>query len=164
MFSHEALSSAPGINVIEDIDAVFNGRNNIVNPEKGLTFDCLLNTIDGVENSDGVLTIITTNHVDKIDPALGTVNGKISSRPGRIDSVVIMNPPDRSGKFKIAKRILNDYPELIEETLDEGENDSGAQFQERCTMLALNKYWEDKNKEIGYEVEKIQENLVEESA
>ena len=36
-----------------------------------LTFDCLLNCLDGVERADGIFTIITTNDIGKIDPALG---------------------------------------------------------------------------------------------
>ena len=36
-----------------------------------LTFDCLLNCLDGVERSDGIFTIISTNDVSKVDPALG---------------------------------------------------------------------------------------------
>ena len=40
----------------------------LLNP---LTFDCLLNCLDGVERSDGIFTIITTNDIAKVDPALG---------------------------------------------------------------------------------------------
>jgi len=36
-----------------------------------LTFDCLLNCLDGVERADGIFTVITTNDLSKIDPALG---------------------------------------------------------------------------------------------
>ena len=36
-----------------------------------LTFDCLLNCLDGVERTDGIFTIISTNDISKVDPALG---------------------------------------------------------------------------------------------
>jgi hypothetical protein len=105
--------NVPCIALIEDIDNVFHGRENISRkhgmmsflmaskkkdgeadqpPPSPLTFDCLLNCLDGVDRCDGVFTIVTTNSIDKIDPALGqprklpdgTVEF-ISSRPGRID-------------------------------------------------------------------------------
>ena len=140
-----SLQTVPCINLIEDIDAVFDGRKNVVNAETGLTFDCLLNTIDGVDNTDGVLTVITTNHIDKIDDAIGNINGdNISTRPGRVDRVVVMVPPDEEGRRKIAKRILTDYPEEIDRLVTEGDHDSGAQFQERCSRLALSLYWKNK--------------------
>lgn len=62
--------------LIEDIDAVFNGREP-VNKESKLSFSGVLNTLDGVASKDGVIVIITTNHIDKLDPAL--------LRPGRVD-------------------------------------------------------------------------------
>jgi hypothetical protein len=145
-FWRESLSYAPSINLIEDIDAVFDGRKNVINPESGLTFDCLLNTIDGVESSDGILTIISTNHIEKLDSAIGNINGdEISTRPGRIDRVVIMTPPDEDGRRLIANRILKDYPDKIEKVVQEGNHDSGAQFQERCSRLALKLYWQNKS-------------------
>ena len=38
-----------------------------------LRFDCLLNCLDGVEKYNGIFTVITTNHIDKLEPAPGTV-------------------------------------------------------------------------------------------
>ncbi|KAJ5511299.1 hypothetical protein LT330_009619 [Penicillium expansum] len=43
----------------------------------GITLSGLLNVIDGVAASEGRILIMTTNHVDKLDPAL--------LRPGRVD-------------------------------------------------------------------------------
>jgi hypothetical protein len=135
-------NSSPAIALIEDIDAVFNGRTNIM--PGGLTFDCLLNCLDGVSSNDGILLIITTNNIDKLDPALGIPNGhkEISTRPGRIDKMVFMGNPDQAGRLKMAKRILSGWEELIPKTVEEGANDSGAQFQERCCAIALTNYWQ----------------------
>ena len=54
-----------------------------------LTFDCLLNCLDGVERTDGIFTIVTTNDISKVDPALGQprklpdgTTEFISTRPG----------------------------------------------------------------------------------
>jgi len=140
---------SPCIVLIEDIDAVFDGRKNVAcnGLEKGLSFDCLINSIDGVENSDGIFIIITTNDLSKIDPAIGgIVNGNgMSTRPGRIDKTIIFKPLDSDGREKMARRILKDFDiSLWGHLLKEKHEDSGAQFQERCCKLALKLFWEKK--------------------
>jgi len=42
-----------------------------------LTFSGFLNALDGIRSKDGTITIMTTNHKEKLDPAL--------IRPGRCD-------------------------------------------------------------------------------
>jgi len=71
--------------LLEDIDAAFGKR--VVNPaeEKNqyegspvmITFSGLLNALDGVASSEERVVFMTTNHVDRLDPAL--------IRPGRVD-------------------------------------------------------------------------------
>lgn len=46
----------------------------------GLTLSALLNVIDGVAASEGRILVMTTNHADKLDPAL--------LRPGRVDMTI----------------------------------------------------------------------------
>lgn len=149
----EMLSRTPCIALIEDIDGVFKGRENINKTanNQGLSFDCFLNCISGVENSDGVLLMITTNKVEDLDEALGRprsdkhINGThISTRPGRIDRVLELPLLDQKCRTKIAERILCDFPKFIEKTVEDGEGDTGAQFQERCSQIALREYWENK--------------------
>ena len=79
------LADAPenSIILLEDIDAAFVSRE--VNPQleaayQGLnrvTFSGLLNAIDGVTSSEGRIVFMTTNYLDRLDPAL--------IRPGRVD-------------------------------------------------------------------------------
>src|SRR5204863_3788660 len=83
-----------------------------------LTFDCLLNCLDGVERSDGIFTIITTNDISKIDAALGQPRKLpdgavefISTRPGRIDKAVELTYMEVDDKKRMAKRILGEYPQ-----------------------------------------------------
>lgn len=142
------LSYAPCIALIEDIDTVFEKRVNIAAKfNQGLTFECLLNCIDGVEKSDGVLTVITTNNIEKLDEALGTprtdhVNGsRISTRPGRIDMAIKLEEFTHEQREVMAKRILCDCPEFIDEIVKKGDGDTPAQFQERCAQLALTEFW-----------------------
>jgi len=79
------LADAPeqSIILLEDIDAAFVSReDSSVNDAayKGLnrlTFSGLLNAIDGVTSTEGRIVFMTTNYVDRLDPAL--------IRPGRVD-------------------------------------------------------------------------------
>lgn len=72
------LGSAPARSVLlfEDIDAVFRERE-AGTAGKGITFSGLLNAIDGVMSQEGHMLFMTTNHIERLDPAL--------IRPGRID-------------------------------------------------------------------------------
>jgi hypothetical protein len=144
----DALDYAPCIVLFEDIDGVFHGRENIAvsDMHQGLSFDCFLNTIDGVENTDGIFKVFTTNNVDVIDPALGIMtHGDMSSRPGRIDRVMEFGVLEIVGRYKIANRIFSGIDKSEwEHIIDEGEGDTGAQFQERCCRFALNRFWEEK--------------------
>jgi len=138
----EMLSAVPCIALIEDIDAVFEFRKALVGD---LTFDCLLNCLDGIERADGLFVIITTNDSAKLDVALGVADGTgRSTRPGRIDRAILMECPSEKGRLKIAKRILTDYPQFIEKVVSAGEGETGAQFQERCASIALRLFWEEK--------------------
>jgi len=139
---HKMLCHVPCVALIEDIDTIFEGRENKAGGH--LTFDCLLNCLDGVERTDGVLLIITTNRLDKLDPALGVPSSQTSTRPGRVDRVLELRDLDEAGRRQLCHRILHEWPETWEETVRLGAGETGAQFQERCTQLALTKYWEAK--------------------
>lgn len=146
------LEDTPCMAVIEDIDSVFDKRTNISGEKHNkLTFDCLLNCIDGIEQSDGVYLVVTTNKLDKIDPALAVVNNNnICSRPGRIDRVVEVPHPRTSKPYEeMVARILTDNSELWSDLVVEAckNSDTMAQFQNRCRNVAKNLYWEKVKKE-----------------
>ena len=65
--------TANSVIALEDIDSVFNGRQ----PLGVLSFSALLNTLDGAGAVEGSIAILTTNHRERLDPAL--------IRPGRCD-------------------------------------------------------------------------------
>ena len=74
--------------ILEDVDAIFTHRTmNSGMPGSGVTFSGLLNAIDGVGSREGVLFVMTTNHIDRLDPAL--------IRPGRCDMKVRINNASR---------------------------------------------------------------------
>ncbi len=131
----DMLTTSPCMALLEDLDAVFEGRENVSKPNPmgggGLTFDCLLNCMDGIERVDGMLLMVSTNKLDKLDSAL-------TDRPGRIDSIVEFVPLDYEGRVKLATRIL-DNVELAVTVARDGEHDSAAAFQERCFRIALSR-------------------------
>ena len=173
----EMQMNVPCIALIEDIDNVFHGRENVARKNSGmfgmmvgpttkkdgdshddkgrglmtppLTFDCLLNCLDGVERSDGIFTVVTTNDISKIDPALGQPrklpNGEvefISTRPGRVDKAVELGHMENPDKKKMARRILGCYGKQYLEMLHFVDRfpelpETPAQFQERCAYIAL---------------------------
>lgn len=156
---NQTISCAPCIALIEDVDSVFKGRENVASKSSSmkdhLTFDCFLNCISGVEKADGILLFITTNNIQYLDEALGRPrtdtkpNGtNISTRPGRIDQAIELKQLDKSCRQKIAERILIDSKELIAKVVEKGEGDTGAQFQERCSQVALKCYWKGRSNVI----------------
>jgi hypothetical protein len=186
MSNHELMKAwtelqvnVPCIALIEDIDNVFHGRENVARknqpmpmlfpqrhhgdeghhapPPTPLTFDCLLNCLDGVERSDGIFTIITTNDISKVDAALGQPrrlpDGSmefISTRPGRIDKAVELTWMEPADKKRMAKRILAEYPRAYADMLDFIDRfpelqETPAQFQERCGQIALACFWKERH-------------------
>jgi chaperone BCS1 len=82
--------------VIEDIDTIAERLNRIGQKEKdggnpveqramrGSPLHEVLNSMDGMQTPDGLKFIVTTNHLDRLDPAI--------VRPGRIDDVIEVGP------------------------------------------------------------------------
>ena len=70
----------------------------------GLTLGCILNSLDGIGKTNGRITCITTNHPEKLDPAL--------TRPGRIDLHLQLNYCTKNQIYRMFllyyKNILND--------------------------------------------------------
>lgn len=100
-----ALADLPsnGLLVIEDIDALFNEDRTSDNPSP-LTFSGLLNALDGLISEEGILTIMTTNHIEKLDPAI--------IRAGRVDRKFEFTPPT---KQMIAKFFKTFYSQDVDE-------------------------------------------------
>lgn len=137
--------STPCMALIEDVDTVFEGRTNVMalGDTPGLSFGCLLNCVQGVEGSDGVLFVITTNRVETVDPALGApVQGTDgSTRPGRIHRAVEFGPLSEACRRRVAARVLDLYPDEIEPAVRAGAGETGAQFVDRCVRRALTRFW-----------------------
>lgn len=99
-----AQQYGPAAIFAEDIDQVLKGgRNDAMNG--------ILNTIDGVDTkSSELIVVLTTNHVELINPAM--------LRPGRLDAVIPIRPPDgRAAEMLIrlyARQLISDGESLAE--------------------------------------------------
>lgn len=92
-----AKKDAPSIVFIDEIDAVAKGRDGrlrtVSNDEREQTLNQLLTELDGFESTSTVIVLGATNRADVLDPAL--------RRPGRFDRIVMVEPPDRHGRWEI---------------------------------------------------------------
>lgn len=97
-----ARQYAPAVVFAEDIDAVMEGE------DRDEEMNEILNTIDGIElKGKDIMVVLTTNYVEDITPAM--------LRPGRIDALIEMTPPDA----KAAEKLLKVYgKELIDPKSD----------------------------------------------
>jgi ATPase family associated with various cellular activities (AAA) len=77
----EARQSAPCILVLEDIDSLLTEENR----------SFFLNELDGFASNEGIVTIASTNHPERLDPA-------IRDRPSRFDRKYHFDLPDISGR------------------------------------------------------------------
>jgi mitochondrial chaperone BCS1 len=69
---NRALNDAPANSIIllEDIDGIFVGREAVRRNKRNVTFSGLLNALDGVRSQEGRILFMTSNHREKLDPAL----------------------------------------------------------------------------------------------
>lgn len=85
------LSNAPdrSILLLEDVDAAFLGRQQAAEDgyQASVTFSGLLNALDGVASGESRIIFMTTNHIEKLDPAL--------IRPGRVDMIAELGDAER---------------------------------------------------------------------
>lgn len=105
----DALSQIPAnaLIVLEDVDALFNeDRKN--EQSNSLTFSGLLNALDGLISADGVITIMTTNFVNRLDKAL--------IRGGRVDRRFLFAKPTQE---QLKDLFLSFYPSATPDILHE---------------------------------------------
>ena len=97
------LRDAPrhSVVILEDVDAVFTNRElqKSAGGGTGITFLGLLNAINGVASQEGRLFMMTTNHIERLDPAL--------IRPGRCDVKVLVCNASRE---QMAAMFLRFFP------------------------------------------------------
>jgi chaperone BCS1 len=123
--------------LLDDIDAVLDGRsvkqNGGSNPST-VSFTGLLNALDGVATRPGLIVFITTNHLEKLDPALvrpGRADVKVEFTQATADQIATLfarfygNVPstmaEEFGKLAAGNRSMADVQEHLLEYRDSSE-------------------------------------------
>lgn len=107
---HFAITHKKGsIILFEDVDCVSPTREE----KSGLPLSALLNFVDGILSPRGCLFIFTTNHPEKLDPAL--------TREGRMDLKIEFGPIQYEQALEMCNRISPEGydPELPRKAADE---------------------------------------------
>ena len=103
----EKARRAPCIALIDEIDS-FGSRETFQESHRDYSSQCvnaLLEHLDGSASREGIVVIATTNHPDRIDPAI--------LRSGRIDRHIRIGPPDQDDLCGILRHYLGDaLPDL----------------------------------------------------
>jgi transitional endoplasmic reticulum ATPase len=97
-----ARSAAPSIIFFDEIDALAARRGSDQNATTDRVVAQLLTELDGVEELRDVYVLGATNRPELVDPAL--------LRPGRLDSMIYVPPPDAEARGLILKATARRMP------------------------------------------------------
>eukprot|EP00501_MAST-03F_sp_TOSAG23-6_P001797 GSMAST32.ASY1.ANO1.1875.1 assembled CDS len=136
----KARAAAPCILFFDEIDSLAMGRDLSGGGDKASgvaerMLATLLNEMDGVESSNGVVVLAATNLISNIDKAL--------LRPGRIDQSIYIGPPDKSTQKSILEINTKKTPLAKDVNFDEilaerwVEKRTGADLCRLCQEAAL---------------------------
>lgn len=106
------LSVAPprSLILLEDVDAAFVQRE-AKEQSYSITFSGLLNCLDGVASTEERIVFMTTNHLDRLDPAL--------IRPGRVDLIEEVGYADTDQVIQMFLRFFPEEKELADKFAQE---------------------------------------------
>ncbi|KAF9187277.1 Spermatoproteinsis associated protein 5 [Haplosporangium sp. Z 767] len=140
----KALATEAGLNFIavkgpeDEIDALTvkrGGSDDGGSSVSDRVLSQLLNELDGIEPLVNVTVVAATNRPDIMDPAL--------MRPGRIDRILYVSPPDLASRREIlklqihSKKMACDADVDLEELAEKTEGCSGAEVVALCQEAAL---------------------------
>jgi hypothetical protein len=92
-----ASDSTPALIILEDLDRAFPTEGKQTR-ERAVSFQTLLNCLDGVGSQDGVIVVATANNPRSLDSS-------ILKRPGRFDRVVRFSDPDTDLRRQYFRRL-----------------------------------------------------------
>ena len=128
MFENAAMN-APALVILEDIDRCFPSEGKRTQ-ERTVSFQTLLNCLDGLGSQDGVIVAATANDPLCLDAA-------ILKRPGRFDRVVQFRNPDADLRREYYRRLSPILVgERFEAAIRQTEGFSFAQLRETYIMGA----------------------------
>ena len=98
-----ARTSAPCVLFLDELDALGQKRTLTRNSGTRTSVNQLLTELDGIgSENEGVYILAATNHPWDVDPAL--------RRPGRLDRMLLVLPPDQPAREAIFRTHLRDRP------------------------------------------------------
>ena len=125
----KAAENTPALVILEDLDRAFPTEGKRTQ-EGRVSFQTLLNCLDGVGTHDGVIVVATANDPTCLDPA-------ILKRPGRFDRVVQFRNPDADLRREYYRRLSPILTgEQFEIVIEETEGFSFAQLRETYILGA----------------------------
>ena len=140
----QAVSNAPCIVFIDEIDAIGKSRDNMLggNDEREQTLNQLLSEMDGFDSSKGVVILAATNRPEVLDKAL--------LRPGRFDRRITVDLPDQEGRVAIlrvhAKQVTMEPDIDLDVIARQTPGASGADLENIINEAALRAVREKKDK------------------
>lgn len=127
-----ARRNAPCVLFLDEIDALGHKRSKMSSSAMRTLGNQLLAELDGLEgNNDGIFVLAATNTPWDVDPAL--------RRPGRLDRVVLVLPPDAEARAAILEYHLRDRPIAridLRRIVAATEDFSGADLAHLCETAA----------------------------
>jgi len=125
----KASENTPALVILEDLDRAFPTEGKRTK-ERTVSFQTLLNCLDGVASRDGVVVVATANDPTCLDPA-------ILKRPGRFDRVVQFRNPDADLRRQYYQRLSPILTgEQFEIAIEKTEGFSFAQLRETYILGA----------------------------
>ena len=106
---NDCFGSIPpnSIIILEDIDIASAVKDRDDDDDNGVTMSGMLNVLDGFQSPPGVITIMTTNRKDVLDPAI--------IRPGRVDLEEHLDCLDTYQLEGLCKYFIGSVPEGLPE-------------------------------------------------
>jgi len=131
----KAKMAAPCIVFFDEFDSIAPSRGRHTS-DSGVSEKVLsqfLTELDGLEVMKDIVVIAATNRPDILDPAL--------IRPGRIDRILLVHPPEEKARLEILKIFTKDMPLVanlkIEKLVEITEGFSGADIETWCREAAM---------------------------
>ncbi len=130
----KARQVAPSIIFFDEFDSISKLRGMSISDSTEKIVNQLLTELDGIEELEKVVVIAATNRRDLIDPAL--------IRPGRIDSIVELEIPDKKTREEIFKVHTKNMPlekdVKIQGYIGKTDKWTGADIEALCRNAGIN--------------------------
>ena len=145
----KASENTPALVILEDLDRAFPTEGKRTR-ERNISFQTLLNCLDGVGTQEGVIVVATANDPLCLDAA-------ILKRPGRFDRVVQFRNPDAHLRREYYRRLSPELTgERFESVINKTEGFSFAQLRETYILGAQSAFEHGREIGVGDVIEAIE--------